>query len=422
MKIQSLQAVNSNFIPKFNHAEQNKTSSCVQGNFNSIYSKGMTQLAFGAVNKTKQPTHFEQEISEQAEVLQRLSNKYFLSPTPQLVDMDLGFTKEELDKVKRIHIIASGSSRNAAEMAKPFMEKVTNIPVNVEVASEFIYKDKPMNADEDIAIFVSQSGSTADTMEALNKVSQKGIKTIAVTNNPESKMAKAATYQIPIEAGEEKAVAATKSVTSSVFNLMAIGLKLADIKEEDILNESWELENLPSAVEHMLNNDNDIKKAAKVISQADNIYYYAKGSNVAAAKEGCIKMTETTGKRIIADSSGEALHGTFASIKPENPVVQVIIGEEGEPLHDIAIENIQEMTKKRNIQNPIIMRQYSPEPIPNMPKSTIYLEMPSAEESISPILTTIKFQQLTNEVCKILGINPDNGGGFLTKYRQNITM
>ena len=115
-------------------------------------------------------------------------------------------------------------------MAQGFMEKMTGIPVFVHSASEAMDNMKPLNPKEDLAIFVSQSGGTADTYATLEMAKKAGLKTFAITNNPDSKIAKAVDSHIFLEAGEEKAVAATKTVTSSILSLMLIGLNLGQIK------------------------------------------------------------------------------------------------------------------------------------------------------------------------------------------------
>lgn len=387
---------------------------------NNVYGINFGNAA-GAITR-----NFEKEIAQQPAILRKLADRFFQYRGS--VDMNLNITPEEIAGVKRISIIASGSSKNAGEMAAGFIQDVTSIPVNVISASEYMCQRTPVNCKNDLAIFISQSGGTADTMKALEKVKNAGVKTIAITNNSNSKIAKAADSHIDIEAGEEKAVAATKTVTSSIYTLMATGLKLAEIKGSigfpEFNKHASALKMLPDKVSRMINDLDGVKKAADVIAESENVYYYAKGSNVGAVREGALKLTETTGKRVIADSSSEALHGTFASIQPDNPVMQVVVGKYGDENYRISLGNIEEMIRKRHIQHPIIIKNNSDdiaEKLLNDP-DIIYIGIPQSKESITPILTTIRLQQITNEVTKKLQINPDNGGGFLTKFRQDLSM
>ena len=378
----------------------------------------------------KLTTNFAKEIAAQPEVLEKLIGKYFNKTGT--VNMDLNITPEQMQQFKRIHIIASGSSKNASEMAATYIEKSTDVPVIVESASEFMCKKSPINPTDDLFIYVSQSGQTADTLKALEKTNRLGINSIAITNKPESVIATRANSHIYLDAGEEKAVAATKTVTSSIFNLMAIGLKLGELKgslESKLIDYAvTKLKYLPDKIRTMLKYSHDVEQASNILAKADNICYYAKGSNIGAAKEGALKLTETTGKRVISDSSGEALHGTFASIKPENPVVQIITGNY-DYNYTSAEKNIIEIINKRKVKNPIIITEESNKLLKNelnsafKDKKITYLGLPNTHatsEELSPILATVKFQQLTEAITRKLGIDPDNGNGFLTKFRKEI--
>lgn len=387
---------------------------------NNVYGINFGNAA-GAITR-----NFEKEIAQQPDVLRKLSEKFFQYRNS--VNIDLNISPEEMAKIKRISIIASGSSKNAGEMAAGFIQDVTSIPVNVISASEYMCQKIPVNHRDDLAILISQSGRTADTIKALEKVKGAGVKTIAITNNPDSKIAKTADSHVDIEAGEEKAVAATKTVTASIYSLMATGLKLAEIKGSlgfpEFNKHANALKILPDKVSRMIHDTADVKKAADIIADSENIYYYAKGTNVGAAREGALKLSETTGKRVIADSSSEALHGTFASIQPNNPVLQVVIGKYGDENYRISLQNIDEMIRKRHIQHPIVIKNSSDDIAEKLlgNPDIIYIGIPQSKEAVTPLLTTVRFQQITNEVTKKLEINPDNGRDFLTKFRPDISM
>lgn len=426
MKVQPVFYTQTNATRFHYNRNENRNVNYLDNSMQSVYSKGLHNLTFGA-NIQKLGTNFSKEIAEQSSVLQKLIDKYFLNPGT--VNLDLNISKEALNNIKRIRIFASGSSKNAAEMAQDFIENTTDIPVFVESASEFMSNRRILNSKEDLAIFVSQSGSTADTLAALNIAKGRRVNTIALTNNPNSVISKKADSNVTLDAGEEKAVAATKTVTSSIFNLMAIGLKLGEIKgtlkssDIDKLVPNFRL--IPGKINDMLEDTLVVKRAAKIIANSDNLYYYAKNNNLGAVKEGALKLTETTGKRVIADSSSEALHGTFASIKPEDPMIQVITGEYGQNSYKMSVDNFKEIIKKRNVQNPIAIKIKSNNTLNEVlgkDIDPIFIDIPATKEEYTPILSTVRFQQITDEVTKILGINPDNGGGFLTKFRQNISM
>lgn len=371
-------------------------------------------------------SHFEKEISEQPEVLNRLAGIFFQKPGA--VNIDLNITPEEMKKIKRISITASGSSKNAGEAARNFIEKAALIPVNIESAGEYMLNQHPADSTEDLALFISQSGKTADTLQALKNLSDKGIKSIAVTNEPLSEIAEAADFHQYIYAGPEYAAAASKTVTGSIFTLIAIGMRLGLIKgslnEDDINYYASKLKLLPNQLKEILKDTENVKKAAEIISKAGNIYCYAKGANIGAMKEGALKLTETSGLHASAESSSEALHGMFSSIEPKNAVLQTVLGNPESGVYKTAAENIKEIIKKRGIEAPIIIRtqgDYGIERFLNHPNA-VYIDIPETDEMAAPILTAARMQQITNETAKILNISPDTCRNAITKYRQNLSM
>lgn len=386
----------------------------------SIYSKGGSKIAFTSMFRPKHViTSFEKEIAEQPMVLRNLYEKFFSKAGK--INLDLKLTPEAAKDLKRLYIIASGSSKNAARMAQGYLEQVTGIPVYINEASEFLLKgNEYLKPKEDLAIFVSQSGNTADTYMSFKNAKENGIATISVTNYSDSKLAKETDDHINIQADTEHAVAATKTVTSSIFSLYALGLKLRELKGGSVMRRIDELKSLIVAVNNVVNRPEDVKEAANIIAKADNVYIYSKGSGVGAAEEGALKLTETTGKRVIPGASGEALHGMFASIQSEDPVINVITEYSHSAPYSMSVNNMDEIVSKRRVKHPIVIGEVAPS---DKKKSYTYIDMPNdVNKYLKPLLATIKLQQITNEVTKILKINPDNGGGFLTKYRQNMSM
>lgn len=388
----------------------------------SMYSKGMSQLCFGAVVPIR--TSFAKEIAEQPKVLKNIFDGFF-KESGKISGININLTKNELEKATAINIVASGSSKNAGEMAKSFMEETVQLPVNIMSASEFI-TSKPKLNKNDIMVFVSQSGNTADTLDALNYSKSKGLKSIAITNNTDSKIHKAADFAIDMQAGIENAVAATKTVTSSVANLWGIGMKLGEIKGTfSVLSENGakyveELKQLPNKIESMIKDTANINRIAEDAASRDNFYLLAKEPNLGAVNEGALKLTETTQKRVIPGSSSEFMHGLFTSIKPFDVYLQVASGKG--KAYDLSVENFAEIVKKRNSQNPILMKSETNKLVEKQLPNAEFIDIPDTLDEFTPLLATVRFQQFTNAITKRLGINPDNGGGVLTKYRQNLSM
>lgn len=399
-----------------NTPETKQTQDAVEVKYTSIYSKGMSSLTFGSVVPIK--TAFAKEIADQPKVLKNIIDKFF-KESGKISGIEINWSKADIAKASAINIVASGSSKNAGEMAKSFMEKVVKVPVNIMSASEFI-TSKPVLNKNDIMVFISQSGNTADTFDALKYSQSKGLKTIAITNNTDSKIHKAADVAVDMEAGVENAVAATKTVTSSVVNLYGVALKLGEIKnsigERNYLSE---MKALPEKIQRMIDDTSAVDKIASKIANNKNFYFLAKEPNLGAVNEGALKLTETTQKRIISGSSSEYMHGLFTSIQPEDVFLEV--APDGNS-HKLAVENFMEIVKKRNVQNPILIKTETNKNLSETLQNVDFIDIPETNEEFTPLLTTIRFQQLTNAITKKLGINPDNGGGVLTKYRANLSM
>lgn len=419
MKIQPI----TNFASYKNNAASYNTKqhSQVSQNYTSIYSSGMSKLAFGSVVPLK--TAFTKEIAEQPKVLKNIINKFF-AEKGKISGIDINWSKQEIEKASAINIVASGSSKNAGEMAKTFMENVVDIPVNIMSASEFI-TSKPKLNKNDIMLFISQSGNTADTFDALAYSQSRGLKTIAVTNNANSRIHKAADVSVDMQAGTENAVAATKTVTSSVVNLFGIGMKLGEIKQTFLPSSKTgqkyieAMKALPQNIERIIENTSQVDKIAAKTANKENFYFLAKEPNIGAVNEGALKLTETTQKRIISGSSSEYMHGLFTSIKPEDVFVEAAPNGNS---YNLALENFMEIVKKRNVKNPILLKSESNKAVEEKLSNVDFIDIPDTAEELTPILTTVRFQQLTNSITKKLGIDPDNGGGILTKFRANLSM
>ncbi len=426
MKIQSITNY-ANYANYQNLKQQNSSKvsqSEVFKDYASVYSKGISPLYFGSVVPIR--TSFAKEIAEQPKVLANIINKFFKSEGT-ISGIDINWSKQDLKKAKAINIVASGSSKNAGEMARSFIEKVADIPVNIMSASEFI-TSKPKLNKNDIMVFISQSGNTADTLNALKYSKQQGLKTIAVTNNSDSKIHKAADVSLDMEAGVENAVAATKTVTSSIVNLWGIGMKIGEIKGSfnPILAKSLAyidaMKKLPAQISSMLKSSESVNRLADKVAERENFYFLAKEPNLGAVNEGALKLTETTQKRIIPGSSGEFMHGLFTSMKPDDVYLQIATGKKESSAYNLALENFVEIVKKRNIKTPVLMKNQTNKEVEHIIKDADFINIPDTREEFSPLLSTIRFQQLTERITKKLGINPDNGGGVLTKYRENLSM
>lgn len=393
-----------------------------QNNFNAMTSSyelpSVHPAQYSLINfKGAIKTNYAKEIMEQPKVLKNLIDKYF-SKSGTVSNLDLGMTKAEAKKITGIKIIASGSSKNVAEMSRDFIEEASKTPTDVYFASEFAHKNVHLNKN-DLVLFISQSGETADTFAALQKTNALGLKSIALTNTPGSKIHEGATSAVEVGAGKELAVAATKSVTAQLLNLHAIGLKLGELKGKasasDINYYAHYLKEVPQNLEKMLKETKSVKEVAKELAQETNLHILARGTNQGSAMEGALKLRETTYKNPIASASGEFLHGYVASVDETTPIIQIIQGKNAENTI-LATGNLKEIIKKGNPKKVFIIKDEANQSLEKEPlfANAKFINIPSTEEFVTPFYVVPRFQMLADELTKILGRNPDNPRG-LTK-------
>lgn len=228
------------------------------------------------------------------------------------------FTKEELQDINKIYIVACGTAYHAGQIGKFAMEEFTHIPVITDIASEFRY-NSPFIDDKTLLILVSQSGETADTLAALREGKKHGAKILSVTNVVGSSIARESDKVLYCYAGPEISVASTKAYTTQLIALYFLALdfaeKLETMSAEKINNIIDELKTLPAKITKMLNNLNPYQEIAKEIKDSQSIFYLGRGADFISAKEGALKLKETTYIHTESFPAGELKHGSIALIE-----------------------------------------------------------------------------------------------------------
>lgn len=401
--------------PNFSRVDNNKPQIVVNNpivksnsfEFPRVMSAQFSQINFSGGIKT----NYIKEIQEQPKVINTLLDKYFSKPG-KVSNLELGLSKKELKNMSGIKIIASGSSKNVAEMSRDFIEEVTGIPVEVHFASEFAHKKAVVNKN-DLMIFISQSGETADTFAALKKSNEMNLKSIALTNTPGSKIHENASTAVEVGAGKELAVAATKSVTAQLINLYAIGLKLAEIKGTvkpmEISSYARELKTIPANLEIMLKDTRGVKAIAQNLVEEKNFHILGRGANYGSSMEGALKLRETTYSNPTPSASGEFLHGYIASVDESTPVIQVVQGSKGNENYDLTYNNLKEIIKKRSPEKVVIIKNGTNKEIEKEAAfaKAQFMNIPTISEKFSPVYVVARFQMLANELTKLQGKNPD---------------
>ena len=313
---------------------------------------------------------------------------------------NLNFTKEYLSSLNKIYIVACGTAMHAGLVAKNAIEKLCKIETEIDIASEFRYRD-PLVNENTLCIFISQSGETADTIAALKLSKEKGAKTLAISNVIGSSITREADYSIYTHAGPEIAVASTKAYTSQVVLLVILAIYFAEILELDnsyVTNLKKEILELPKKIEETLKLSEKIKEFSKKVYQEHDIFFIGRGIDETVAKEGSLKLKEISYIHSESYAAGELKHGPIALI--ENGVT--VIGIMTDPnLVEKTISNIQE----------VITRGAKTLVITNQPIDTsmfdMMIQIPDTHPFISPILSIIPLQLFSYYISKEKGLDVD---------------
>lgn len=237
---------------------------------------------------------------------------------------ELPLTADELRSIRSIHIIACGTAMHAGLVGKHVIEKLVRIPVEIDVASEYRYRE-PIITRDTLVIVVSQSGETADTLAALREAKRQGARVLAITNVVGSTVSREADYVIATWAGPEIAVASTKAYTSQLIAFYLLGLYMAQTlgtrDEAFIADVIAGMRKLPEQVEAILEQTDSIKTYAEQISAHHNLFFIGRGLDYAVALEGSLKLKEISYIHSEAYAAGELKHGTLALIEKGVPVI-----------------------------------------------------------------------------------------------------
>ena len=314
---------------------------------------------------------------------------------------ELTFTKEYLSHLNKIYIVACGTAMHAGLSGKNAIEKLCKIPTEVDIASEFRYRD-PIIDDKTLCIFISQSGETADTIAALKLSKEKGAKTLAISNVIGSSITREADYSIYTHAGPEIAVASTKAYTSQVvlINILAIHFaEVLEVVDTEFLNSfKKDILDLPKKIEETLECNEVIKNFAKKIYQEKDIFFLGRGIDETVAKEGSLKLKEISYIHSESYAAGELKHGPIALIENGVTVIGIMTDKD---LVKKTVSNIQEVIT-RGAKTLVITNQ-------DVDKTMfdLVIDIPETNCFVSPILSVIPLQLLAYYISKEKGLDVD---------------
>lgn len=259
---------------------------------------------------------------------------------------ELGMTEEEICRIKKIHIVACGSAYHTGVTAKYVFEGIARIPVEVDLASEFRYRNPILQQDE-LVIIISQSGETADSLAALREAKNRGIKTLGIVNVVGSSIAREADKVMYTWAGPEIAVATTKAYSAQLVAEYLLAIKFAQIRGEitdtEVASYLKDLQKLPEQIEMLLSNKEKIQHFANRYISAKDVFFVGRGLDYAISMEGSLKLKEISYIHSEAYAAGELKHGTISLIE-EGTLVAAVVTQEA--LYKKTISNIVELTSR----------------------------------------------------------------------------
>ena len=340
------------------------------------------------------------EIHEQPEVIKNTISPFLEDGINSLLDKMPNFSK-----YNKIIIVACGSAMHAGLVGKNKIEELANIPVEVEIASEFRYK-KLFIDENSLVIAISQSGETADTLAAVKIAKEMKATTLGIINRVDSTIARNTDYVFYTKAGIEKAVATTKAYSAQIAILSLIALNIAIrnklIDEIETNNIIESIKTLPTKIESLLTEEKikEIKNIANKLYQKEDMYFIGRNVDYALCMEGALKLKEISYIHSEAYAAGELKHGTISLIDEGTPVISIITDEK---IAEKTISNIKEV-KSRGANTILVTNEENNNNYDCIDNKII---IPTTHKLFEPILAVIPLQILAYEIAKLRGCDID---------------
>ncbi|GHV72543.1 glutamine--fructose-6-phosphate aminotransferase [isomerizing] [Bacteroidia bacterium] len=361
------------------------------------------EMNLECIEKGEYPHFMLKEIFEQSDTLKNSMIGRISSDLSSVALSGIIDNKERFINARRIVIVACGTSWHAGLVGEYIFEHLLNIPVEVEYASEFRYRNPPLYKD-DVVIAISQSGETADTLAAVELAKNAGAFVYGICNVVGSSIARMTSSGTYTHAGPEIGVASTKAFTSQVTTLVLMGLAIA--KEKGMIDEGYlknivtELYHLPQKINEVLALNDDIKMFSNRFTYAKNFLYLGRGYNYPLALEGALKLKEISYIHAEGYPAAEMKHGPIALIEEKMPIV-IIATNKG--YYDKIVSNIQEVVARKAFVISIVTKGDT-----TVKKLSNYcFEIPETDEMLVPVLASIPLQLLAYHIAVQKGCNVD---------------
>ncbi|WP_270739649.1 glutamine--fructose-6-phosphate transaminase (isomerizing) [Massilioclostridium coli] len=354
-----------------------------------------------AAEKGGYPHFMIKEIHEQPSAFRNTVSPRIIDGLPDLQLENL--SDEHLKSIERIHIVACGTAMHAGMVGKYVIEEMARIPVDVDVASEFRYRN-PILGKNDLVVIISQSGETADTLAALRLAKQQGVPTLAIVNVVGSSIAREADSVCYTWAGPEIAVASTKAYMVQLSVMYLLAAKFSQLKgtlsENEVRSFCGKLMEIPDLLETVLEQADNCQYFASKFQNARDLFFIGRGVDYSLSLEGSLKLKEISYIHSEAYAAGELKHGTISLITDEVPVVAIATQQ---ALYEKMISNVKEV-KARGAKVLLICREDAPE---QKDITSYQLRIPLVDDILMPLLTTIPLQLFAYYTAVLRGCDVD---------------
>ena len=356
-----------------------------------------------SINKGRYDTFMQKEIFEQPNAIRETIGTR-ISDDEKDIDLDeIDISPEWLSDVKKIIIIACGTAYYAGLIGKYFIESLARIPVEVDLASEFRYRD-PIISKNDLVILISQSGETADTIAALREARTRGARLLSICNVRDSTVVRGSDDVLFTQAGPEIGVASTKAFTTQLVNLQLIALKLGlvsgALQIDEVEIEIKYLKSLPAAVEKVLSLDGAIREIAHRFYQSPSFLFLGRGVMYPIALEGALKLKEISYIHAEGYAAGEMKHGPIALIDEQMPIVAIV--NKGRN-YDKTVSNVEEVRARGG--KIFAVASESDETIALLVDEIV--KIPALGEYATAVLAVIPLQLLAYHIARLKGTDVD---------------
>ncbi|MCA1556424.1 MAG: glutamine--fructose-6-phosphate transaminase (isomerizing), partial [Acidobacteria bacterium] len=322
----------------------------------------------------------------------------------------MNITEDEFKSFDRVMIAACGTSWHAGLAGKYMLEQFARIPVEVDYASEFRYRDPVIN-EKTLLLVISQSGETADTIAALREAKERGAKILAICNVQGSMITRESDGTILTHAGPEIGVASTKAFTAQMIALYLFGLYFGQLRgalsADEAKHHAQELAELPVKIEHLLSESDSLEELARELHRSTDFLYLGRGINFPVALEGALKLKEISYIHAEGYPAGEMKHGPNALIDERLPVVVINTREEGNRASELRYEKTHSNIVEVKAREGVVLSVLTEGDVMSAHASDHVIEIPASSDLLSPILAVIPLQLLAYHIAVRRGCDVD---------------